>query len=98
MGHDLDRVIERVVGLDDATRNALVHLAAQKLAAEGVLVLMRSHMEPNGATFDLFRDRRTGKTYITRKPDLGDEEEVLRARLAKMLDDVPAEVEDRSRY
>jgi hypothetical protein len=86
MDADLDSIIKQVEGLDHETRNALVHMAAERLAAQGVLAVIRSHTEKDGSTFDLYRSKRTGKTYITRRPDIPDEKRVeLEQRLARML-------------
>ena len=86
MEHILDRVVERAAGFDDETRNALVHLAAQLLAAKRDLTLIRSHTDKSGVIFDLFRDRRTGKVYVTRRPALtAPRQEALRAKLESIL-------------
>jgi hypothetical protein len=90
MNNSLDRLIARAEGLDHETRNALVHLAAQRLLAEGVLTTLRSHQEKNGTVYDLYRDRDTGRVYVTRRPDLPPAREAeLRAEAVRLLGDAP---------
>ena len=87
MRFSLDQVIAQAAGMEAETRNSLVHLAAEELAAAGVLTMLRTYTDAGGAVYDIYRDEPTGKTYLTRRPvATAQEMDALRKRLAELID------------